>query len=69
MEKSQNNFALTADLQKLGLSPAGARQVLAAQIVTDQKDRDLLAKMIGAVYADVNRPVSRYYLENAWPSK
>ncbi len=67
-DHSKLNFAASANLQKLGLSFLGAKQVLAAQIVTSKKDRDLLAKMIAVSQSADNKPVARYYLENAWPS-
>ena len=69
MANSHSNFALTANLQKQGLSSSGARQVLAAQIVTDQKDRDLLAKMLGAGSTETSKPVAKYNLFNAWPTR
>lgn len=58
-----------SNLQKLGLSAAGAKQVLTGQIVTGRADRDRIAAIIGADYGQQNKPVARFYLENAWPSR
>ncbi|MCB1917819.1 MAG: hypothetical protein KDG52_19165 [Rhodocyclaceae bacterium] len=33
-------------LQKMGVSPLGARQVLTGQVVTDQNDRKLIARIV-----------------------
>ena len=33
-------------LQKIGVSPLGARQVLTGQVVSDQNDRKLIARIV-----------------------
>ena len=66
MAKSINNVAIVARLQKMGITISGAKQVLAAQAVTNQKDRDLLAKLVEHVVA--GETVRRYNLLESWPS-
>lgn len=43
---NSNNMYLITKLQKMGLSFPGAKEVLAAQIVSDQKDRATLAAIV-----------------------
>lgn len=63
---SQKTAAITR-LQKQGLSFMGAKQIVSAQMVTNQQDRDLLAKLLAEDSSGDSKPVARYYLENAWP--
>jgi len=67
--KSPNNGTMVANLQKIGLSFSGAKQVLAANAVTSQKDRDLLAKLTAHVAAGAGTTVTRYNFLDSWPSK
>lgn len=68
MAKTLNDAAVVAKLQRLGLSFTGARQILAAQIVTNQKDRDLLAEMFGGGNSAGGDTVRTFNFEDAWPT-
>ncbi len=68
-ELAKQNAVATANLQKIGISIMGAKQILSAQMVTSQKDRDLLAKIIQTDHSAADAPVKRYYFETAWPTK